>query len=295
MAEPGGTKAFPVSWDQFHRDARALAWRLSGSGPFQAIVCITRGGLVPAAIVARELDIRLIETVCIASYHDYKSQGGLPYQEIDWSQPLFGVRGLTIGLQLDAGLGLPVDAEVRSAVEAAAKAFEAAGATVVPIPGFMTRAMAEGMNDFWRTRCWLDISTFSDERRAKVLPFIVEWARGAAGLSGERVFKGYSQMAAMRDAAVAACAPFDFVLSPTAPMTAFAAELPCPTNDPALPFEHIAFTLPYNMSEQPAASINCGYSAAGLLPPSTRPRAFPAAALSPRSRRRSSSRTGRRE
>jgi xanthine phosphoribosyltransferase len=68
-------KAFPVSWDQFHRDARALAWRLSGSGPFQAVVCITRGGLVPAAIVARELEIRVIETVCVASYHDYKSQG----------------------------------------------------------------------------------------------------------------------------------------------------------------------------------------------------------------------------
>jgi xanthine phosphoribosyltransferase len=48
-------KIFPVSWDQFHRDSRALAWRLSGAGPFEAIVCITRGGLVPAAIVAREL------------------------------------------------------------------------------------------------------------------------------------------------------------------------------------------------------------------------------------------------
>jgi xanthine phosphoribosyltransferase len=68
-------KAFPVSWDQFHRDARALAWRLSGAGPFQSIVCITRGGLVPAAVVSRELEIRLIETVCVASYHDYKSQG----------------------------------------------------------------------------------------------------------------------------------------------------------------------------------------------------------------------------
>ena len=77
MAEPQGNKAFPVSWDQFHRDARALTWRLAGSGPFHAIVCITRGGLVPAAIVARELDIRVIETVCIASYHDYKTQGGL--------------------------------------------------------------------------------------------------------------------------------------------------------------------------------------------------------------------------
>ncbi len=70
-------KAFPVSWDQFHRDARALAWRLSGQGSWEAIVCITRGGLVPAAIVARELEIRLIETVCIASYHEYKDQGNL--------------------------------------------------------------------------------------------------------------------------------------------------------------------------------------------------------------------------
>jgi xanthine phosphoribosyltransferase len=70
-------KAFPVSWDQFHRDARALAWRLSAAGPFEAIVCVTRGGLVPAAIVARELEVRLIETVCVASYHDYKTQGAL--------------------------------------------------------------------------------------------------------------------------------------------------------------------------------------------------------------------------
>lgn len=69
-------KAFPVSWDQFHRDARALAWRLAGLGQeFKAIVCITRGGLVPAAIISRELNIRLIDTVCIASYHDYLNQG----------------------------------------------------------------------------------------------------------------------------------------------------------------------------------------------------------------------------
>jgi xanthine phosphoribosyltransferase len=69
-------KIFPVSWDQFHRDSRALAWRLSGAGPFDAIVCITRGGLVPAAIVARELGIRVIETVCVASY-DHTRQADL--------------------------------------------------------------------------------------------------------------------------------------------------------------------------------------------------------------------------
>ncbi len=71
-------KAFPVSWDQFHRDARALAWRLSSKSlKWKAMVCITRGGLVPAAIIARELGIRTIETVCVASYHDYTEQGDL--------------------------------------------------------------------------------------------------------------------------------------------------------------------------------------------------------------------------
>ena len=69
-------KAFPVSWDQFHRDARALAWRLAAAGPFNSVVCITRGGLVPAAIVARELNVRVIETVCVASYN-HTRQGEL--------------------------------------------------------------------------------------------------------------------------------------------------------------------------------------------------------------------------
>ena len=74
-------KIFPVSWDQFHRNSRALAWRLTGAGPFEAIVCITRGGLVPAAIVARELGIRLIETVCVTSY-DHTTQGELRVIEV---------------------------------------------------------------------------------------------------------------------------------------------------------------------------------------------------------------------
>ncbi|MBL4666223.1 MAG: xanthine phosphoribosyltransferase [Sneathiella sp.] len=76
MAEtPGYTKYFPVSWDEIHRNGRALAWRLMEFGPFEGIVAVTRGGLVPAAIVARELNIRHIETVCIAAYRDDKSVG----------------------------------------------------------------------------------------------------------------------------------------------------------------------------------------------------------------------------
>jgi len=78
------------------------------------------------------------------------------------------------------------------------------------------------------------------------------------------VFTGYSQMGALREAAVAACQPYDYVLSPTSPVPSFPAEWAGPTNDPAQPFEHIAFTLPYNMSEQPAASVNCGFTRSGL-------------------------------
>ena len=91
-------KAFPVSWDQFHRDARALAWRLAGLGrEFRAIVCITRGGLVPAALISRELNIRLIETVCIASYHDYTSQGEMNL-----------LKGIAADLAMDGGEGVLV-------------------------------------------------------------------------------------------------------------------------------------------------------------------------------------------
>jgi len=77
MPLPSPDKIFPVSWDQFHRDARALAWRLAGTGPFRAIVCVTRGGLVPAAIVARELNVRVIETICISSYQQETTRGEL--------------------------------------------------------------------------------------------------------------------------------------------------------------------------------------------------------------------------
>jgi xanthine phosphoribosyltransferase len=74
MMSPAMNKDFPVSWDELHRNARALAWRLSEMGPFTGILAITRGGLVPAAIIARELEIRLVDTVCVASY-DHKDLG----------------------------------------------------------------------------------------------------------------------------------------------------------------------------------------------------------------------------
>jgi len=194
---------------------------------------------------------------------DWRDTTSLPAHQIDWDDLHIEVRGLRIGLQMEAGWGLPADADTRAAVEAAARAFEAAGAIVEPMGPFSTREMADGMDRFWRMRSYLDMSGLPAERQAKVLPYIRQWVATGATLSAAEVFHGYSQMAALRDAAVAACQPFDFVLSPVNPVASYPADWASPINDPARPFEHIPFTLPYNMSEQPAASIDCGVTADG--------------------------------
>ena len=194
---------------------------------------------------------------------DWRDTTSLPAHGIDWDDLHIELRGLRIGLQLEAGWGLPADAETLGAVQAAARAFEAAGAIVEPMGAFSTREMADGMDRFWRMRSYLDMSALPPERQAKVLPYIRQWVATGATLTAAEVFHGYSQMAALRDAAVAACQPYDFVLSPVNPVSSYPADWASPINDPARPFEHIPFTLPYNMSEQPAASIDCGVTAGG--------------------------------
>ncbi|MBI5258750.1 MAG: amidase [Burkholderiales bacterium] len=206
----------------------------------------------------------------VLSRPDWRDTMSLPYQGIPWLSldrwldrgP--GLGGLKLGLHLDAGWGLEVEPETRAAIEAAARAFEAAGAIVEPVPAFCTRAMADGMDHFWRMRSFLDLQALPPERAQKVLPYIRAWVATGATLTAAQVFTGYSQMGALREAAVAACHPFDYVLSPVSPVPSFPAEWAGPTNDPARPFEHIAFTLPYNMSEQPAVSVHCGFTQAGL-------------------------------
>ncbi len=198
---------------------------------------------------------------------DVRDSMSLPPQDIAWET--FDVapshlRGLRIGLLLDAGCGLPVEPEIRAAIERSAALFEQAGALVEPMRPFMTQSMLDGMDHLWRMRSLTDLNALPPAQRAKVLPYILLWAESAAGFSGEHVFKAFSQFHATRVTSVAACAAYDYVISPVSPNMPAPAEDPSPTNDPLRPLEHIGFTVPYNMSEQPAASVNCGYSAAGL-------------------------------
>lgn len=203
----------------------------------------------------------------VLSRPDARDAMNLPPQDIDWDG--FDVeaghlKGLRIGLLLDAGCGLAVDREIHAAVKQAARLFERAGAVVETMRPFMSQAMLDGMDHLWRMRSFVDMQALRPAQRAKILPYIRAWAESAAGFSGEHVFRAFSQFHTTRVATVNACAKFDYVISPVAPNMPAAAEDPSPTNDPLRPLEHIGFTVPYNMSEQPAASINCSYSAAGL-------------------------------
>jgi len=200
----------------------------------------------------------------VLSQPDVRDATSLPIEAIDWLSLDLDLRGLKLGLWLDVGWGLPVEPETRHAIAAAARAFEAAGAIVEPLAPFATRSMIEGLDRFWRMRLWAELCTLPAARRDAVLPYVRRWAEAAATLGGADVFIGFSQIGALRDAAVSACAPYDFVLSPVSPVAAFAADAASPIDDPTRPFEHIAFTVAFNMSEQPSISVPCGFTSGGL-------------------------------
>ncbi|MFN2644767.1 MAG: amidase [Burkholderiales bacterium] len=198
---------------------------------------------------------------------DLRDFMSLPREERDYAARLeeFRPAGLRIGFLAEMAVGLAVNPEVRRGAEAAARALASAGCAVEPIRSFLTEEMLDGVCRFFEARSYNDLMLLPEAKRAKVLPFIAEWctARGA-GFSGRDLMQAYTQVMAMREAAVAASQPYDYLLSPSSPILPYEAESPAPGNDPHNALPHIAFTVPYNMSEQPAASLNWGYSANGL-------------------------------
>jgi aspartyl-tRNA(Asn)/glutamyl-tRNA(Gln) amidotransferase subunit A len=200
----------------------------------------------------------------VLSLPDARDYMSLPRAEIDWAAPPLDLRGLTFGLCLETGIGSPPEAEVVEAVTAAARLFEMAGARVAPLGPYLTRQMLDGLDNFWRTRFAADTAGLPEAQRSKILPYIRDWIDGGRDLSGVDVYRAFAQIPAMSQATQAATAAFDFVLSPVWPIVSFPAEFASPLNDPARPFEHIGYCVGFNMSEQPALAINCGYSESGM-------------------------------
>ena len=195
---------------------------------------------------------------------DARDYSSLPPQALDWRVKPLEWRGLRVGLLVDAGCGDKPTPTVRREIERAARDIAAAGAFVEPLAPFLTQEMLDSLDRFWRMRSLIDLDALPAEKRVKVLPFIRDWAEAATGLDGETVFGDFNQMRKMAKATVAATLPYDFVISPTSPDVAYPAEWAMPSNDPGNAMAHIGFTVAYNMSEQPAATVNCGYDDEGL-------------------------------
>ncbi|GGF49361.1 amidase [Azorhizobium oxalatiphilum] len=196
---------------------------------------------------------------------DPRDATSLPPEDIAWSSFAgTSVKGLRLGLMRDAGCGMAVEEEVWDAVLAAAHLFAGEGAEIIAVPGVLTRAMLDGLDDFWSVRSWDEISALPGERREKVLPYIRAWAERGSAVDGARAVRGFNQTFAIRQACASLFTELDFLFTPTNPIAAFPADWASPLNDPERPFEHIAFTVPWNMSEQPALSINCGFTKGGM-------------------------------
>ena len=195
---------------------------------------------------------------------DRRDGMSLPPNDIHWKTLDKPARKLRIGLLLDLDVGQALEQEVRDVAIKAAKAFEAAGAAVHEVKGILTREMLDGLDNFWRARAWDDLSRLVPTERGKTLPYILNWAEAGSKLSGVEVIRGFNATMAIRSAAAKLFADIDYLISPVSPVVKFAAELAAPLNDPGRPFEHIGYTVPWNMAENPAISINGGYDAAGF-------------------------------
>jgi aspartyl-tRNA(Asn)/glutamyl-tRNA(Gln) amidotransferase subunit A len=202
--------------------------------------------------------------MAVLSKPDRRDGMSLPAHEINWKVLDKSPRKLRIGLMLDLGVGQALEKEVRDVAVKAAKAFESAGAVVTEVDGVLTREMLDGLDNFWRARMWDDLSKLDPAGRAKALPYITRWAEAGAKLSGVDVIRGFNATMAIRSAAAKLFTDLDYVISPVSPVVNFAAELASPLNDPDKPFEHICYTVPWNMSENPAVSINGGYDNSGF-------------------------------
>jgi len=200
----------------------------------------------------------------VLSKPDHRDGMSLPPQDIDWMNLSMNLRGLRIGLMLDAGVGIPVDAEVNVAVRAVAKWFADNGATVDEIYPIMSRETLDGIDRFFRARSWGDIEPLPAATRTKIHPYTLKWAEGGASISGVAAIRGFNQTVELRRLSAQLFGRIDYLISPTAPIAAFAAERASPGDDPEHPFEHIAFTVPWNMTEQPAMSVNCAFTKGGL-------------------------------
>lgn len=203
----------------------------------------------------------MMQVLTLPDERDYMS---LPYQSFDWSDlALPDLKGMRLGLLIELKNGMPVDPEIVGAVTDAARAFEAQGAIIDIVENWVDPEMSNGFSTFMHTRAVVDMENLEPEQQEKLHPLLRAALMRKPEMSDKELYRAYLQVLALRQKTNEVTRRYDFILSPVSPVQAFSAESWCA--DPARGVMYdTTFTSVHNVSEQPAASINCGYTASGL-------------------------------
>jgi len=215
--------------------------------------------LVTGPITRTVVDAALMMNVITRP--DRRDYTALPYDARDYLVDLeAGVAGVRIGVLLDIGFGLPVDPEIRTHVIEVGHTLQKLGALVEPMPPTFADNPEPDFDRCLQVRASLSFAALTPERQRLVLSEIAEWCRRGTAPTALDLMQAIANTGAIRRRTLAAFEKYDYVISPTMPVLPYDAELPWPVGGSA----HNQFCFPYNMSEQPAASINCGFSREGL-------------------------------
>ena len=185
----------------------------------------------------------------------------LPGRVDDWSVGDLDLAGLRVGVWTEPGYGAAPDPHVVAVVRSVAERLASAGASVTEVRPWLTQDLLDGVDLFWQARSWSDFARLEPAAQERVLPYIAGWVRRGAGLDGTTVMDAYHCFGAVQARTVAAWAAAgdpDVLISPVAPVAAFPAEQPMPFPDLDHGMWHINFTMPWNMTGQPAGTVDAG-------------------------------------
>ncbi|NWN88044.1 MAG: amidase [Micrococcaceae bacterium] len=206
----------------------------------------------------------LFAAMAITARWDDRDASTHPYPPIDFSQRTLSPKGLRVGVHLDGAIGHPLDPEVRAVCLATADQFADAGAQISEISPITTNELLTRIDRFWRARSLNTLRGLPDGTQdGAVLDYIERWCRGAEGLDGATIVGDFEACGGLGARTRELTRDFDIVLSPVTPELAFPASDPMPRANPDLPMGHISYTLPFNMSGQPAGTVNAGRAADG--------------------------------
>jgi Asp-tRNA(Asn)/Glu-tRNA(Gln) amidotransferase A subunit family amidase len=216
-------------------------------------------GLVAGPMARTVADVALLlGTISRPDARDYTA---LPRDDRDYLDGLeAGVRGRKMGLLMDIGFGLPVEAAVRSRVEAAAALLAGLGAAVEPMAPIFSEDPEPAFDRMVQAYAWSSFGELTPAQRELVLPQVAAWCRRGEGMSAAELTRAMVAVGETRRRVVIACARYDYVLAPTMAVEPYSAEAPWPPGGT----QHNPFCFPFNLSEQPALSVCCGLTGSDL-------------------------------